>query len=364
MQILLRRVLSLPSLILSTNGSYKLRFLKTLIQMRPVFLLIITAFVFSCGLTGCDSTGSNLTVREQILMGTSVAISISGTDSEKANRAADLAFREIRRIEQIMSTFIPESEISLINGSSGGEGVLVHPELLFVIREALRYGRLSDGAFDITYKPLSRLWHFEEGSQPPDPEAVLKFLPLVNYQNVLIGAPGRVSLKNPGMAIGLGGIAKGYAVDRALEVLQQQGIENAIVNAGGDLRAIGRRSVDRMWRIGIQDARDPDAVMAEIPITNAAAATSGDYEKFFIYQDIRFHHLLDPKTGFPARGCRGVTIICPTTMMADAMATAVFVLGPDRGMALIQSSSDLEGMIVDRDGQILTSAGFNQEGIR
>lgn len=325
---------------------------------------LIVLFLFLPWCTACRPSGPSVTEREQMLMGTTVTISISDTAPEEANRAADLAFAEIRRIEGIMSTYIPESEISLINRSAGREWTSVDPELLFVIREGLRYGDLSSGAFDIAYKPLSRLWHFDPESRPPEAEAVRAVLPLVNYRNVLIDGKERVLLKDPGMAVGLGGIAKGYAVDRAVAVLQGQGIRNAIVNAGGDLRSVGRRSRKKMWRIGIQDPRDPGRLLEAISIADTAVATSGDYEKFFIWRGVRYHHILDPKTGFPARGCRSVTVICPTAMMADAMATAVFVLGPDEGMELIRKLPRLEGMIVNQEGHIIKSAGFRQEGIR
>ncbi len=329
--------------------------------MRFIPLRIVLFCLFAFCAAGCGSTSTPVTHREQMLMGTLVSISISNTDSEKANRSADLAFQEIRRIEQIMSTYLPESEISLINRSSGKDWRSVHPEILFVIQEALDYSRLSNGAFDITFKPLTRLWNFEPESRPPDPKAVRELLNLVDFRSVLIDKEERVLLKKPGMAIGLGGIAKGYAVDRAMAVLEDQGIMNAIINAGGDLRAIGRRSKTGRWRVGIQDPRNRDAVIETIHVPDGAVATSGDYEKYFIDKGIRYHHILDPRTGFPARGCRSVTVICPTAMMADAMATAIFVLGPEKGMDLIQRLPDLEGMIVNDEGEIIKSAGFEQE---
>jgi thiamine biosynthesis lipoprotein len=328
--------------------------------LSQIVLLCLSAFC----VTGCGSTKTPVTHREQMLMGTLVSISISNTDSEKANRSADLAFQEIRRIEQIMSTYLPESEISLINRSAGTDWQSVHPEILFVIQEALGYSRLSNGAFDITFKPLTRLWNFEPESRPPDPGAVRELLNLVDFKAVLIDKEDRVLLKKPGMAIGLGGIAKGYAVDRAMAVLEAQGITDAIINSGGDLRVIGRRTRKKRWRIGIQDPRNRDTVIETIDVSGGAVATSGDYEKYFIDQGIRYHHILNPKTGFPARGCRSVTVICPAAMMADAMATAVFVLGPEKGMELIRHLPDLEGMIVNNEGDIIKSEGFQQEQIK
>lgn len=349
----------LPSLILSINGNCSLPALNVLSSLMKSFLSQIVLLCLSAFcVTGCGSTKTPVTHREQMLMGTLVSISISNTDSEKANRAADLAFQEIRRIEQIMSTYLPESEISLINRSAGKDWRSVHPEILFVIQEALGYSRLSNGAFDITFKPLTRLWNFEPGSRPPDPKAVRELLNLVDFKAVLIDKEDRVLLKKPGMAIDLGGIAKGYAVDRAMAVLEAQGITDAIINSGGDLRVIGRRTRKKRWRIGIQDPRNRDTVIETIDVSGGAVATSGDYEKYFIDQGIRYHHILNPKTGFPARGCRSVTVICPAAMMADAMATAVFVLGPEQGMELMETLPEVEGMIIDQDGQIQRSTGF------
>ncbi len=355
----------MQSLILSINGNCSLPALNVLSSLIKSFLSrIVLLCLFTFYIAGCGSTSTPVTHREQMLMGTLVSISISNTDPEKANRAADLAFQEIRRIEQIMSTYLPESEISLINRSAGKEWRSVHPEILFVIQEALGYSRLSNGAFDITFKPLTRLWNFEPQSRPPDPKAVRELLNLVDFKSVLIDKEKRVLLKKEGMAIGLGGIAKGYAVDRAMSVLEAQGIEDAIINAGGDLRVVGRRSSTRRWRVGIQDPRNEVAVIETIHVSGGAVATSGDYEKFFIDQGIRYHHILNPRTGFPARGCRSVTVICPTAMMADAMATSVFVLGPEKGMELIRQLPDLEGMIVNDEGNIMKSEGFQREQIQ
>ncbi len=328
--------------------------------MKPFRSLAILILLLLAGTVGCSAPGSPMTTREQMLMGTLVSISISGASPEQANRAADLAFHEIRRIEQIMSTFIPESDISLINRSAGREWRSVNPELLFVIQESLRYSRLSNGAFDMTFKPLSNIWHIEPGSRPPSAEEIRRVLPLVDYHGVLIDDQGRVLLKKPGMAIGLGAIAKGYAVDRAMAVLKTQGIKNAIINAGGDLLVIGRRSDKQPWEIGIQDPRNRNTMIKKIPATNCAIATSGDYEQFFIFNGVRYHHIMDPKTGFPARGCRSVTIISPTAIMADAVATAVFVLGPKAGMELIEKIPEVQGLIVDEQGEIHQSREFDR----
>ncbi|NOY53946.1 MAG: FAD:protein FMN transferase [Deltaproteobacteria bacterium] len=326
-----------------------------MLRKNPVLLLLICGLLLS---TGCETSTPPVVEREQILMGTTVSITIAGVDPDRADHAADRAFGEIRRLEAIMSTYRPDSGISKVNDAAGKGWTPVSPELRLVIRAGLRFGALSNGAFDITVKPLVRIWHIEKGPPPPGRGKIDAVLPLVDYRKVRIDRAGRVRLPKPGMAIVLGGVAKGYAVDRAIEVLEKEGIENAIVNAGGDLRAIGRRSVSRPWRVGIEDPRHRGRLMEELPLTDRAAATSGDYERFYIYQGVRYHHILDPRTGRPARGCRSVTVIAPTAMEADALATAVFVLGPKKGRVLLQRRDQVEGMIVDGEDRTFSTTGF------
>jgi len=320
----------------------------------PAFAALLVLFQMA----GCRPPEPEPVKREQILMGIPVSITIAGAEKERAHGAAELAFREIARIDQMMSTYLPESDISRLNGAAGTDWVPIDPELAYVIKESRRYSELSQGAFDITYKPLSKLWRFEPGSRPPASEAVQAILPLVDYRAVLLDDTGRGRLDKPGMAIGLGGIAKGYAVDRAVAVLQESGIAHAVINAGGDIRMLGRKSGERAWYVGIQDPRDPNTLMEELALTDSAVATSGDYERFFLYDGVRYHHILDPRTGFPARGCRSVTVISETAMAADALATTVFILGPKKGLSLIEALPDSDAMIVSDAGEIIRSTAF------
>ncbi len=310
---------------------------------------------------GCRSQSPPVQ-RQQYLMGTTMSISIAGAETTLAHRAADAAFQEIRRLEGLMSTYLADSDISRVNRGAGQASVVVDAEVLGVIREALRYAHLSGGAFDIAFKPLARLWQFEPGSVPPSTAAVHAVLPLVDYRNVLIDEDGRVRLVRPGMAIGLGGIAKGYAADRAAEILEKMGIANATINAGGDVRVMGRPSPDRPWRIGIQHPRKRQALLDEVSLSMGAVATSGDYERFFVHEGQRYHHLLDVRTGFPARGCMSVTVIAASAMTADALSTAAFVLGPEAGLALIEGQPGVEAMIVDARGEVHRTTGFPTGG--
>jgi thiamine biosynthesis lipoprotein len=284
-------------------------------------------------------------------MGTVVEITLVAEEQDTAQKAALQAFQEIRRIEYLMSPWIESSDINRINRSAGDDGVKVSPETMEVLKMAQEVSKLSEGGFDITVGPLVQLWRkAREGGKPPEMEEVKETLNLVNFRNLKTHYGGKVSLKKKGMTIDLGGIAKGYAVDRAFELLKGLGYRSFLVNAGGDLRVEGSKP-EGPWSIGIQHPRDPEKMMARISISNTAVATSGDYETFFIHQGKRYHHILNPRNGFPAEGCQSVTVLHNEGATADALATAIFVLGPEKGYALCQRLEGVDCLIVDRDGK-------------
>ena len=315
------------------------------------FFLAIMAYPYS-------SHSNNLHKYQQVSMGTLIEITLIGEDEEPAKKAVLQAFQEIRRIEQLMSPWINSSDVVRINSSAGKEWVKVSPETIEVIKKAQEISELSGGGFDITVGPLTQLWRIaRERGIPPSAEEIKQKLDLVNFKNVMIDQEGKVLLKKRGMAIDLGGIAKGYAVDRAFELLKSLGYRNLIVNAGGDLRVGGLKS-DQPWSIGIQDPRSPEKIMAKVSMSNTAIATSGDYEKYFMYQGKRYHHIFNPRDGLSAEGCQSVTILCKEEMTADALATAVFVLGPEKGYSLCQKLEGVDCLIVDKDGKIILSPGL------
>jgi thiamine biosynthesis lipoprotein len=234
-------------------------------------------------------------------------------------------------------------------------GVKVSPETMEVTKKAQEISELSEGGFDITVGPLTELWRkAREKKTPPSVEEVKGKLSLVNFKNIETDQEGKVFLKKKGMAIDLGGIAKGYAVDRAFEFLRSLRYKNLIVNAGGDLRVGGFKN-NQPWSAGIQNPRESKKILARISISDTAVATSGDYEKFFLYQGKRYHHIFSPKDGFPTVGCQSVTIFCEGGMIADALATAVFVLGPEKGYTLCQKLEGVDCLIVDKEGKIIFS---------
>jgi len=301
---------------------------------------------------------SNLFKYHQVAMGTAIEITLIGEDEEAATKAALQAFQEIKRIEHLMSPWMDSSDVTRINQSAGKEWVKVSPETMEVIKKAQEISELSEGGFDITVGPLTELWRkAREKKTPPSIEDVKGKLDLVNFKNIGIDPEGKVLLKKEGMAIDLGGIAKGYGVDRAFDVLMSLGYKNLIVNAGGDLRVGGFKN-NQPWAIGIQDPRNPQKIMAKVSVTDTAVATSGDYEKFFIYEGKRYHHIFNPRDGFPTEGCQSVTILYKDGMTADALATAVFVLGSEKGYALCQKLEGVDCLIVDQEGKIIISPGL------
>jgi thiamine biosynthesis lipoprotein len=288
-------------------------------------------------------------------MGTVIEITLVADNEENANKASLQAFQEIKRIETLMSPWLDLSDVTRINRSAGKEWVKVSPETMEVIKKAQEISELSEGGFDITVGPLIELWRKARREKiPPSIEEVKGKLDLVNFKNIEMDRDGKVFLKKKGMAIDLGGIAKGYAVDRAFDLLKSHGYKNLIVNAGGDLRVGGLKN-NQPWSIGIQNPRESSKILARISVSDIAIATSGDYEKYFIYQGKRYHHILNPRDGFPAEGCQSVTILFRDGMTADALATAVFVLGAEKGYSLCQKLEGVDCLIVDKDGKVMLS---------
>jgi thiamine biosynthesis lipoprotein len=266
----------------------------------------------------------------------------------------------MQRIEGLMSTYIPDSEISRINRAAGKQAVAVSPEVEEVIREGIFWSEQSNGAFDITVEPLVQLWDFDgEKEFIPGESTIRKTASLVNYRNIEI-KDHNVRLKNRGMAINVGGLAKGYAVDRAISILRSK-VSSGIVNAGGDLYAFGQKSKQNSWTIGLQHPRKPQDLLAAFAVKNQAIATSGDYQRYFMKDGVRYHHIFDPQTGRPARMMISTTIITTEVMDADALATAVFVMGPDKGIEWVDSMANIEAMLVLEDGSIRYSKSFRKQ---
>jgi thiamine biosynthesis lipoprotein len=299
--------------------------------------------------------------RTQFILGTLVEITLIAHDNRETADAINGAFEEMVRVERLMSRNIEGSDVWRVNQGAGKNGVMVSPDLLSVIRVAMETSALSEGSFDITVGSLVALWdQCWRENRVPSGQEVAASLRSVGYRNVQIDeGKGTVLLRKERTELALGGIAKGYAVDQAVRFLQDLGFRDFIVNAGGDLRTGGTK-LGAPWVVGVQDPRDESNIAVTMTAKDCAIATSGDYERYFMRDGVRYHHILDPSTGFPAQQCRSVTIFCNKLIRADALATATFVLGPQKGMALVEGLPGVETMIIDRDGKISLSSAMKE----
>jgi thiamine biosynthesis lipoprotein len=262
-----------------------------------------------------------------------------------------------RRIDIGMSTYRADSEISRVNARAGAGPVVVGNELFTLVDRALQLSSASGGAFDITYESVGYLYDFRAGQHPADAE-IDAALSRIDYRHVELDARGRtISYRVPGVRINLGGIAKGYAVERGAQILRAAGISNALLNAGGDTRVIGDRR-GQPWIVGIQHPRATDTVVTRLPLIDEAISTSGDYERFFEEDGKRYHHILNPATGRSTEGVLSVTVIGPDATMTDGLSTTLFVLGPERGLQLIETIPQYEAIVVDDTGVLRYSSGL------
>ncbi len=290
-------------------------------------------------------------------MSTRVEFTILAEDKIRANKAIDLAIAEVDRISALMSEWTKDSTVSAINLAAGKHPVLVQEELFRLLLEAKKLSEITRGKFDITFAGIGKLWDFRK-AEIPLAEKITAAIKLVDYKKFHLNVNNRTAyLEKRLMKIGLGGIAKGYIVDRAAQVVRQAGFTEFSINAGGDLYVSGDKG-GKQWRVGIQSPRDKKAMLAVIPIANTAVATSGDYERFFMFDGQRYSHIIDPQTGYPANKSQSVTVLAPRAYQADALATGVFVLGPEEGMKLIESLTGVEALIVAKDGSLSLSSGL------
>jgi thiamine biosynthesis lipoprotein len=309
----------------------------------------------------------HVVVRTRKCMGTECEFKAFASDETLVDRAFNRGFDEFDRIEALTTSWRPDSEVSRINQAAGKKAVKVSPDTLAIIEKSQWVSSLTDGAFDITIGVFKGLWKFDEDRDGtlPDPKEVERRRALVSWHDIIIDKKKRtVMLRRPGQAINLGGIAKGYAVDAAVKVIRQAGLRDFIVKAGGNLFAAGRKG-DRAWRVGIQDPRAPHGqIIFELPVTDQAFNTSGDYERFVIKDGVRYHHILDARTGFPARESRSVTLLAPDSFTADALDTALFAVGPDKAMKIAAGIKDLEAVIVDAHNEVHITPGLKDRLVK
>jgi thiamine biosynthesis lipoprotein len=336
-----------------------------------ISILLCLVLAAACRATPEPSTSAaaaHLLSRSHTTMGTELTVSAWTNDEAPALAAFEEVFREFDRLDAMMSVWKDGSDVLRINMAAGGHPVPVSAETLEVLQTAQQVSDWTGGKFDVTFGALSGLWKFDAQNKDdriPDPAAVRARLPLIDYRDLVIDSEAHTAfLRRAGMSVNLGGIGKGYAVERGVAILRTRGIENFLLQAGGDLYAAGMRG-DRPWRVGIRDPRGPeDQSFAAVDLTDSTFSTSGDYERFFIYGGRRYHHIIDPDTGEPTRETRSVTIMAKSPTLSDAVDTGVFLLGPEKGMALIERLPDVEGVIVTAGNEVLVSSGLRDRLIR
>ena len=293
----------------------------------------------------------------QSIMGTRCVVELWSDDKARGEAAITSVFDDMKRIDRLMSTWKEDTEISAVNRDAGKHPVKISLELFKLLQTSVQYSELTHGAFDITYASVGYLYDFKKGVHP-DQKAIDKALPGINWRHMILDAKKTtVYFTRPGMRIDLGGIAKGYSVDRGIEILQKQGITRAMVNAGGDTRIIGDR-FGRPWVVGVRDPDHEGKTFLKLPLSDTAFSTSGDYERYFDEDGKRFHHIIDPKTGDSARKCRSVTIISGNATRTDALTKSVFIMGPAEGIEFIDTLSDVDAVTVAPDGKVYYSKGL------
>jgi thiamine biosynthesis lipoprotein len=295
------------------------------------------------------------------LMGTRVSVELWHADPLQAARLLEQVMAEYRRIDRAMSTYRDDSEISRVNAGAGAQAIAISDELYRLLDTALALSRASGGAFDISYDSVGYLYDFRQ-RQRPDADAIAAVLAAIDYRRIELDPGARsIHFAAPGMRINLGGIAKGYAVERAAALLRVAGIEHALLNAGGDTRVLGDRRGEP-WIVGISHPRLDDAVATRLPLVDEAISTSGDYERFFEEDGRRYHHILNPATGEPTETVLSASVIGPDATLTDGLATTVFVLGTEAGLALIERYPDYEAIIVEPSGRLAFSSGLVAPG--
>lgn len=303
--------------------------------------------------------------KNALLMGSDFEITIVVKNESNANFLLDLAINEISRIEQLISSWDKSSQTSLINLNAGIKPVKVDKELFDLIVRSLKISELSQGAFDISYASLDKVWYFDkEMLEMPSKEEIIKSVSKVGYRNIILNKENQtVFLKTKGMKIGFGAIGKGYAADMAKSILVKNEVKSGIINASGDLTAWGKKPSEKDWMVAIVNPLNKAKIFSWLPIKNKAVVTSGNYERFINFNDKSYSHIIDPRTGYPSEGILSVTIFTEKAELADALATSVFVLGQEIGMNLINQLNGIDCIIINDKNKILKSKNIEIEKI-
>lgn len=288
------------------------------------------------------------------LMGSRFDLTVVAKDSTDGKKYIETAIEEITRIEKLISSWDTNSQTSEINRNAGIKPVNVDKELFDLIERAIAISKLTDGAFDISYASMDRIWKFDGSmTKMPSKEEITASVEKVGYQNIVLDKENyTVFLKLKGMKIGFGAIGKGYAADKAKQLLISKGVSSGIINASGDMNTWGKQPNGEDWTVAITNPMNKNKAFALLPLKQGAVVTSGDYEKFVMFDGVRYAHIINPKTGYPSKGIISVTVFAPTAELADALATSIFVMGKDVGLDRINQIPNVECIIIDKEGNI------------
>lgn len=319
------------------------------------YLLIITALI------SLTSFGQIVHKRKLSMLGSPFEITVVAKDTIQGNYFIDKAVAEVKRIENLISDWIPTTQISEVNKNAGINPVKVDDEVFQLVTRANKISKLTNGAFDISYASMDKIWKFDGSmKEMPTKEAIKNSVEKIGYEKIIMNDSTKtIFLKEKGMKLGLGGIGQGYIADKVKALLQNEGCQSGIVNVSGDINTWGKQIDGKPWTIGIINPMNKNKVFATFPLEDSAVETSGSYEKFVMFNGVRYSHIIDPRTGYPATGIVSVSVFAKQTEIADALATGIFVLGIDVGLDLVNQLKGIECIIVDDKGKIHTSKGID-----
>ncbi len=322
------------------------------------FLFFILAFFFSSVLSA-----QMVYTQKTKMLGSPFEMTVVAQDTVEGNYFIQKAIDEVKRIEHLISDWIPTTQISQVNQNAGITPVRVDQEVFQLIERAIKISKLTNGAFDISYASMDKIWKFDGSmKEMPTEEAIKNSVAKVGYQNIILNEKeSTIFLKNKGMKLGLGGIGQGYIADKIKALLIVSGCKSGIVNVSGDIFAWGKQPDGKPWTVAIVNPINKNKVFASFPLEDSAVETSGSYEKYVTFNGKRYSHIIDPRTGYPAAGIVSVSVFAKTTEVADALATGVFVLGVDVGLDLINQLKGIECIIVDDKGVVHTSKNIDMK---
>ena len=327
------------------------------IKLKFSNLVACFAVVVSTLVCNFSSAHANWFKQQQDIMGTRISVELWHKNVSLASQCSDKIFAEMHRLDAMMSPFKADSEISFINNNASTETIEVSDEMAEIIDRSLYFSNISDGAFDITFASIGYRYDYRKKLKPSD-QLIESSLESIDYRHINLNN-NELRFNDPGVRIDLGGIAKGYAVDRAIEIAKQCGIDEALISAGGDSKILGKKQ-GRPWIIGIQHPRKKNEMALVLPLSDTAISTSGDYERFFIRDGQRVHHIINPSTGKSATVTWSATVTGPDAITTDALSTTIFVLGAIKGIALIETLENIDAVIIDNEGKVHYSAGLQE----